>query len=93
MRGQMGLTVPDLLAIDDPFVAIECRLCPKVRQVRAGVRFGVAECERDVTGSDAGKPCLLVVLRPYRMIIGASPVADIGKAGAPAYSNSSFKMT
>ena len=40
--GEVARRRPDLLAVDDPLVAVELGPAPEVAEVRAGVRLGVA---------------------------------------------------
>ena len=62
--GVLGLGGPDLLAVDDPLVAVELGLALQAGEVGAGVGLGEALAPRRLALEDAGEELLLLLLGP-----------------------------
>ena len=62
--GENGLGGPDLLAVDDPLVAVEHGLGLEAGQVGAGVGLGEALAPGDLPAEDLGDELLLLLLGP-----------------------------
>src|SRR5690349_1047710 len=62
--GELGLRRPDLLAVDDPLVAVAHGRGLERRQVRAGVRLAEALAPLHLAPQDLGQELLLLLLGP-----------------------------
>ncbi len=81
--GLLGVAGEDLLAVDDPVVAVPYGAGPQRRQVRPGLGLAVADREDEVAAEDAGQEVRLLLLGPVRHQGRADRVqGDHGDGGA-----------
>ena len=96
--GQVAGAGPDLLAVDDPLVAVELGPAPEVAEVGAGVGLGVALAPQVLAGEDAGQEVRLLLVGPPLQDrvadhLDAEDVVVGSRPGTPALENSSARIT
>ena len=96
--GEVAGRRPDLLAVDDPLVAVEHGPAAEVAEVGAGVGLGVALAPEVLAGSGCGAGSALLLVGPpleHRVadhLDAEHVVAGAGRARRP-WSNSSARIT
>ena len=88
---------PDLLAVEDPLVAVELGLAPEVGEIAAAVRLAVALAPHVGAVEDPRDVVLLLLLgAPVQDRVADHPIENPSLppiVGTPALANSSLRMT